>query len=220
MPLATGDLMGTSQVGVHIAAVGKVIFVPIGLPKEDVEALEASLGLESVPFSIGGSALLGSLIIGNSNGIAVADIASEEDIDKLCSYGDVVVMESSVNAAGNLLVANDKGILASPVLPVEGLEILSETLKVPCKATSIAGDATTGSLAVANNRGVLVHPDVTEAEVTIVEKVLGVPAMVGTVNFGSPYVGAGCISTDEGAWVGAATAGPELNRIEDALDLI
>ena len=212
--------MGTGQVGIHIATIGNVMFVPIGLPKEDVDALETSLGLESATFSIGGSTLLGSLIIGNGNGIAVADIATEEDIDKLCSYGDVVVMESSVNAAGNLLVANDNGVLASSVLPAEGLEILSETLKVPCAATSIAGDATTGSLAVANNKGVLVHPDATEAEVTIIEEVLGVPAMVGTVNFGSPYVGAGCIATDEGAWVGAATSGPELNRIEDALDLI
>jgi len=43
---------------------------------------------------------------------------------------------------------------------------------------------------------------------------------VGTVNFGSPYVGSGCIATDQGAWTGSHTAGPELNRIEDALGLI
>ena len=44
--------------------------------------------------------------------------------------------------------------------------------------------------------------------------------MVGTVNFGSPYVGSGCVSTDKGAWAGSQTTGPELNRIEDALGLI
>ena len=45
-----------------------------------------------------GSSLLGSLLRGNRNGIAVADIATESDLDKLTSFGEVVVMESGVNA--------------------------------------------------------------------------------------------------------------------------
>ena len=64
------------------------------------------------------------------------------------------------------------------------------------------------------------YTDVTEMEVETIESVLDVPAMVGTVNFGSPYVGSGCIATDQGAWAGSQTTGPELNRIEDALGLI
>ena len=40
---------------------------------------------------------------GNSNGLAVADIATETDIDELTAFGDVVVMEGGVNTAGNLL---------------------------------------------------------------------------------------------------------------------
>ena len=71
-----------------------------------------------------------------------------------------------------------------------------------------------------NNHGVLLHPDVTELEVETIESILEVPAMGGTVNFGSPYVGSGCIATDNGAWAGSQTTGPELNRIEDALGLI
>ena len=41
--------------------------------------------------------LIGALLAGNSNGIAVADIATEKDIDQLTAYGDVVVMEGGVN---------------------------------------------------------------------------------------------------------------------------
>ena len=44
--------------------------------------------------------------------------------------------------------------------------------------------------------------------------------MVGTVTFGSPFVGAGCTSSDVNALVGSGSTGPELNRIEDALGLI
>ena len=44
--------------------------------------------------------------------------------------------------------------------------------------------------------------------------------MVGTVAFGSPYVGAGICASNNGALAGRDTTGPELNRIEDALGLI
>ena len=124
MGLKASDLLGTSQVGVHLAMIGRVLFAPLQLSKKDVSALEDCLGLEVSQMSVGGSALVGSLVAGNSNGIAVADIATEEEIDHLTSFGDVVVMESGVNAAGNLLIINENGAVASPVLPQEGLDVL------------------------------------------------------------------------------------------------
>ena len=80
MSLKASDILGTSQVGVHLAMVGRVLFAPMQLTKKDVASLEDTLGLEVAQMSIGGSALVGALIAGNSNGIAVADIATEEDI--------------------------------------------------------------------------------------------------------------------------------------------
>ena len=64
------------------------------------------------------------------------------------------------------------------------------------------------------------HPDVLPDEVLLIEEVLGVPPMVGTVAFGSPYVGAGLAASNNGAIAGRETTGPELNRIEDSLGLI
>ena len=220
MPIATGDLLGHSQVGVYASVVGDVLFLPLALPAVDIERVETSLQMESTLLTVGGSSLLGSLIVGNSRGLAVADIATPEDIDVLTSYGDVVVMESSVNAAGNLLVANENGVLASPVVPEEGLEVLSSALGVPSGNVTIAGQHVLGSLAAVNGEGVVLHPDVSADEVAIIEKTLGVPAMVGTVCFGSPFVGAGLVCSNGGAFAGAETTGPELNRIEDALGLI
>ena len=54
----------------------------------------------------------------------------------------------------------------------------------------------------------------------VIEEVLGVAPMVGTVAFGSPYVGAGIACSNNGAIAGRETTGPELNRVEDALGLI
>tara|TARA_A100001037_G_scaffold188203_1_gene168536 strand:+ start:681 stop:1343 length:663 start_codon:yes stop_codon:yes gene_type:complete len=220
MSVTTGDILGHNQVGVYSAVLGDVLFLPLALEKNDAEEISSILEMEYVQLTIGGSNLIGSLIEGNSYGMGVADIASQEDIDRLTSYGDVIVMESSVNAAGNLLLANQNGVLASPVIPDEGLEILSQALKVPSANVSIAGQDVIGSLAACNDKGVVLHPDVAGEEVDIIEKILGVPAMVGTVSFGSALIGAGLVCSNNGAFAGDETTGPELNRIEDALGLI
>ena len=220
MPIATADIFGSDQVGIHLAAVGNVLLHPLELPKLVLEILEASLQLEMHAVSIGGSNLIGALVAGNSRGMAVADIATESDIDSLTAFGDVVVMEGGVNTAGNLLLVNEQGAIASPSIPTAGLEIMAEAMGVQVAATTIAGQDVVGSLGVTTDQGVLLHPDVTPDEVLIIEEVLGVPPMVGTVAFGSPYVGAGVSASNNGAVSGTETTGPELNRMEDALGLI
>tara|TARA_Y100001935_G_scaffold15471_1_gene11542 strand:- start:1411 stop:2073 length:663 start_codon:yes stop_codon:yes gene_type:complete len=220
MSIDTADIFGSDQIGIHVACVGQYVFHPSELTKPVKEKIDGVLGLESVELSIGGSNLIGALLSGNSNGMAVADIATETDIDILTSYGDVVVMEGGVNTAGNLLLANESGVVASPSIPEEGLEIISEVMKVDVLATTIAGQDVVGSLGVTNDQGILLHPDVTPEEVLLIEQVMQVPPMVGTACFGSPYVGAGICASNNGALAGSETTGPEMNRIEDALGLI
>ena len=129
-------------------------------------------------------------------------------------------MESGVNAAGNLVECNDYGAVVSKSIPTPGVELIGEVLGVKTARTRVAGQDTVGSLLVANNKGILSHPDVTSSEVKVIESVMKVPIMVGTVCFGSPYVGAGCVTSENDALVGSGSTGPELNRIEDALGLI
>jgi len=220
MAIDTLDILGSDQIGIHLASVGNVLFHPRELSTPTIEKLEEVVQLELAPISIGGSNLIGALLAGNSNGMAVADIATESDIDALTAYGDVVVMEGGVNTAGNLLLANEQGCVASPSIPQDGLEVLAEVLGVDIIATTIGGQDVVGSLGVVNDQGVLLHPDVAPDEVLLIEEILGVPPMVGTVSFGSPYVGAGICASNNGALAGSETTGPELNRIEDALGLI
>lgn len=220
MPIDTADIFGSDQVGIHLAAVGNVLFHPLELPKQVLEIMENCLQMEMQALSIGGSNLIGALVAGNSRGMAVADIATETDIDTLTAFADVVVMEGGVNTAGNLLMVNEKGAIASPSIPQAGLEIIADVMGVQVAATTVAGQDVVGSLGVCNDQGVLLHPDVTPEEVALIQDVLGVPAMVGTIAFGSPYVGAGVCATNLGAVAGSETTGPELNRMEDALGLI
>ncbi|HIB59246.1 MAG TPA: translation initiation factor IF-6 [Candidatus Poseidoniales archaeon] len=220
MPIATGDVFGSDQLGVYLACVGNVVFHPRELEAKVVEEIQTALEAEMVGISIGGSQLIGSLLAGNSKGMAVADLATQEDLDVLTSFGDVVVLESGINTAGNLLLVNEKGAVASPAIPDFGLEILADVLQTDVTSTTIADHDVVGSLGIANDHGVLLHPDVGQTEVELIQDVLGVKPMVGTVSFGSPFVGAGLVASNSGAYVGSDTTGPELNRIEDALGLI
>ena len=220
MAISTGDILGNSQVGVYLTVVGNNLFYPSSLDKPAIEEISQCFDLEMNPMLIGGSSLLGSLIVGNNKGIAVADIATEEDLDKLSSFGEVVILESGVNAAGNLVECNDYGAIVSKSIPTPGVELIGEVLGVKTARTRVAGQDTVGSLLVANNKGILSHPDISSSEVKEIEAVMSVPVMVGTVCFGSPYVGAGCVTSENDALVGSGSTGPELNRIEDALGLI
>ena len=220
MAISTGDILGNSQVGVYLTVVGNYLFYPSSLDKPAIEEISQCFDLEMNPMLIGGSSLLGSLIVGNNKGIAVADIATEEDLDKLSSFGEVVILESGVNAAGNLVECNDHGAIVSKSIPTPGVELIGEVLGVKTARTRVAGQDTVGSLLVANNKGILSHPDISSSEVKEIEAVMSVPVMVGTVCFGSPYVGAGCVTSENDALVGSGSTGPELNRIEDALGLI
>ena len=220
MAISTGDILGNSQVGVYLTIVGDNLFYPSSLDKPAIEEISQCFDLEMNPMLIGGSSLLGSLIVGNNKGIAVADIATEEDLDKLSSFGEVVILESGVNAAGNLVECNDHGAIVSKSIPTPGVELIGEVLGVKTARTRVAGQDTVGSLLVANNKGILSHPDISSSEVKEIEAVMSVPVMVGTVCFGSPYVGAGCVTSENDALVGSGSTGPELNRIEDALGLI
>ena len=220
MAITTSDILGSDQVGIYLAVCGNVVFHPHELNEEGLARIDQYIGLERHPLSIGGSNLVGALVAGTTKGLAVADIATESDIDALTSFGDVVVMEGGVNTAGNLLICNENGAIASPAIPDDGVEIISEVLGIQVAVSSIAGQDIVGSLGAANDLGVLLHPDVHPDEVKVIEEVLGVAPMVGTVAFGSPYVGAGIACSNNGAIAGRETTGPELNRVEDALGLI
>ena len=67
MAISTGDILGNSQVGVYLTVVGNNLFYPSSLDKPAIEEISQCFDLEMNPMLIGGSSLLGSLIVGNNN---------------------------------------------------------------------------------------------------------------------------------------------------------
>lgn len=159
---------------------------------------------------------------GNSSCMVMPKVFEDFDpdfIEKANKHADVLLIDSKYTSVGNLVLANDKGVVLSPLLKKHRKEI-ERFFGLRCETTTIARMNITGNLGFATNKGCLLHPKVKEKEKRMIEKTLGVDADITTVNFGSPYPGAGLIANSNGFVVSEATSGPELGRITDVLGFL
>jgi translation initiation factor 6 len=211
---------GSSYVGVFARATNDCLLV--GPDAGDHEALADEFGVPVVPTTVGGSSTVGSLVTGNAAGLLVSGGLLDAERETLRGAVDVPVTElpGRINAAGNVVLANDAGAYVHPELPDAAVETVEDALDVPAERGEIADVRTVGTAGVANNRGVLCHPKATDSQLDRLEAVLGVHADVGTVNYGAPLVGSGLVASDRGYVTGEDTTGPELGRIEDALEFV
>jgi len=182
------------------------------------EELEADV----LPTTVGDSNTVGALATGNEAGILVSDRATEREKARIAEAADREVRElpGRINAAGNVVLANDYGAYVHPDLPREAVMTVRDVLEVPVERGDLADVRTVGAAAVATNTGVLCHPKAREPELQAVEETLDVRADLGTINYGAPLVGSGLVANDAGYVVGEDTTGPELGRIEEALGFI
>lgn len=159
---------------------------------------------------------------GNSTGIIMSSVIKNFDsdaADEMKKHFEVLAIESKYSSVGNLILMNDNGIIISPLLKKHVKEI-EKFFGVPCESVGIANMNIVGNLGFATNKGCLLHPKVREKEKKIIERVLNVNADITTVNFGSPYPGAGIIANSNGFVASEACSGPELGRITDVLGFL
>ena len=213
---------GSSYVGVFTRATGDAVLVRPDLSAELVADLEAEFEVPAVETTVGGSGTVGALATGNENGILVSGRATDREKDRIADATDLPVVDlpGRVNAAGNVVLANDYGAWVHPDLGDDAVAAVEEALEVPVDHGDLGGVRTVGTAAVANNRGVLCHPKSREPELEALEEHLDVHADIGTVNYGAPLVGSGLVANDAGYLVGEETTGPELGRIEETLGFI
>ncbi len=213
-------IAGSSLLGVFARCTEKVVLVPNEVGAADMETLQAGLKVEAVRVLAGIGSVLGSLVSANSNGFIVTRHAGVEDLKILREHGKVSRLPTKINAAGNVILANDSAALVHPGLSSRACETVAETLGVKVQKGTIGGLKTVGMAGVATNKGLLVHPRVSEEEIAVLEELFGLPVDVGTVNLGSPLVGSGVLANSYGYFAGIETTGPELGRIVDALGFL
>jgi translation initiation factor 6 len=211
-------LAGNPNLGVYVRATEDHAFVPFNATKQELAQIREALEVEPIPLSIGGTRLVGSLMVANRHGIVVADLINPRERAILEATGlEILELADTLNAAGNTLLINDNGGVVAPDYPDEVVEAMSATLDIDLVRGTVAELVTVGMAAVANNRGVLVHPKSTTAERDVLRRALGVDVLPGTVNHGTGLIGAALAANSKGAAIGAATTGIEMGRIDEAL---
>ncbi|VVB93322.1 Translation initiation factor 6 [uncultured archaeon] len=211
------NISGSPVLGVFATCTEEFVFVPYDVSDETIQDLEESLGVKAVRSSVGGSFIIGSLLCGNSNGAIVAGFILDKEMRTIRKHMKAARLSGELNAAGNLILANDSAALVHPDLSDRSIGVIKRTLGVDVKKGTIGGLKTVGMAGIATNKGILVHPKATSNEIATLEEVFNLPVDIGTVNFGSPLVGSGILANSKGYVTGEDTTGPEITRIEDTL---
>lgn len=207
---------GSPVLGVFATCTEELVILPPDL--EEVAGLvEEALGVTSVQTRVDGGSVIGCLVRGNCHGFVVSRNILKRELSLIQKHAKVARLSGEMNAAGNLILANDSAALVHPNFPDKAIRIVEKTLGVKVYKGTIGGLKTVGMSGVATNKGVLVHPRASESEIARLEEIFSLPVDIGTVNFGSPLVGSALLANSKGYVVGADTTGPELSRIEDAL---
>ncbi len=219
MGLHLVEIYRSPNIGIFLKANDKFIFIPKGLALTKTSKLTDGLQVPAHYTSVAGSRLLGPLISMNNNGILVSRMIEDYEISEMTTGTGLNVerFNSRFTAVGNLVVGNDRGAIASPILSPEAVKQVKDVMGTDVEVMSIKGFTQVGSLVVATNSGAAVYPGVTTAETERIGRALGVEAYPVSVNGGVPYISSGLVANSTNAIVGDLTTGPELVFMTRAL---
>ncbi len=216
----TIDIAGNEHIGVYCRAFDDVAFVTHDAPDQFIQVVREELSVPVVQTTIQGSSIIGSLLVGNNHGFIVSGMVTPEELAVLQEYRDVLLLERGMNAAGNIILANDDLAIVHPDMPERFAEEIAAFLDVPILMMSIGGIPTVGMTAVATTRGFLLPPRASQQEIEAIEEYTDLPVGTGTINMGTNLVGTGLIANNFGYVAGSATSGYELSRIEDVFRFV
>jgi len=209
------------SIGVFAQASDRMAFVPASAPERFKRDIAETLGVEVYATDVAETSLVGAMMALNNNGILLPRNAAEAEISFFKSLDvKVGVVEDRHTALGNLVLANERGAVASSLFSKKALQEIADTLDVEVEAGEFQGFRTIGSIGIATSKGALVHAALSEHDLDFIEKLLKVTVDIGTVNRGTGYIRTGVIANSRGAVIGSATTSPEIARIEDALELL
>jgi translation initiation factor 6 len=131
----------------------------------------------------------------------------------------IVRVEERLSALGNVIATNDHVALCHPDLERETEELIADVLGVEVFRQTVADNVLVGSYMALSNQGGIVHPKTSVQDQDELSSLLQVPLVAGSVNRGSPVVGAGMVVNDWCAVLGSDTTATELSVVESVFRL-
>ena len=210
---------GNSNIGVFTAVNESFAFIAGDAAPEFVKDVEEALQVETTLMTVAGSFVIGSLVVMNSNGAVVSGLADPREMEIIGKCIECTPIDDPLNAAGNNILANDKGAIVNPEYSKDLVKVISDALGVECVPSSIAGINTVGSVCAATNIGCVCHADASDEDMELIQDVLKVEPIRTSVNHGSRMLGAGILANSKGALIGDDTTPIEMGKIEEGLNL-
>jgi translation initiation factor 6 len=216
----TTTFAGDPNIGVFCRVLDDIAIIPPEAPDTFREAVRAALDVDLVETYVQGSSIIGSLLVGNRKGMVVSGLATPDEIAILSEHREVMLLTGTMNAAGNVILANDRVAIIHPEMEKAKAQEIGEFLGADVLQKSLGGIKTVGMAGAATSKGVIVPPRSHEQEIARIEEFCGVPVGTGTINMGSGLVGTGLLVNTRGYIAGAQTSGFELGRIEDVFGFL
>jgi translation initiation factor 6 len=205
--------------GVYLRTWEDYTLVPRNSDRDIKSMASHYLKTEPIEMTIGGSNLLGSMAVMNSNGMIFSNIVTEEELKNIPKDVNYAVLEDNLNAVGNNILANNKAALIHEEFSDKSVRTIREVLGVEVVKGKFKEVRTVGSSGLITSSGLVIPPNMTDDEIEELGKIFGVKGRVGTANFGSLYIGASVVSNSKGALIGEDSTTVEISNIEEALNL-
>eukprot|EP00039_Didymoeca_costata_P001931 m.56334 g.56334 ORF g.56334 m.56334 type:complete len:247 (+) comp11032_c0_seq3:147-887(+) len=216
---------GSNEVGCFAKLTNKYCLVALGASETFYSVFEGELA-DTIPVihtSIGGTRLVGRMVVGNRHGLLVPASTTDQELQHIRNSlpDDVRIqrVEERLSALGNVIACNDYVALVHPDLDRETEQILQDVLKVEVFRQTVAENMIVGSYCVFSNQGGMVHPRTSVQAQDELSSLLQVPIVAGTVNRGSDVVGGGMVANDWVAFCGMDTTSTELSVMESVFKL-
>jgi translation initiation factor 6 len=221
MHAAKCQIEGSDYIGAFITTTENYTFCPVGILKKTKELIKETLQTDVVEILIGGCSLIGILCRGNSKGIAVSNLASEEEIMKIreaCPDIKVEIVDSNINAIGNGTLVNDKVCFVSPDYDQKDIEKFEQIFGTKVFVNEAGGYKTVGANNIITINGMAINNHATDAEKNIIDKLTGFESVRTTANRGGLSIGIAAVANSKGILTGYETTGFEMNRLIEALE--
>lgn len=224
MNLIKIKVFGGDYIGLYVKASNAYLLYHSSLPKRKIDLLEKELCVPALPVYLVNTLIISPFLAGNKNGLLIPylfeDYAREGLVDSLKDLDiNIGVIKSKYTSLGNLILANDRGAIISPIISISSRKLISDVLDVEVVSSTIGRFSYIGSLGVSNNTGTLIAPVVKDDEKIIMEDVLKTSLYTGTINGGVEFISSGIVVNDSGVVVGTATTGRELIMISQAFEV-
>jgi len=215
----------SNEIGVFATLTNSYALVATGGSMNFYSVFEAELA-DVIPIcqtTIAGTRIVGRLTAGNRNGLLLPTSTTDQELQHLRNSIPETVkiqrIEERLSALGNVICANDHVALVHPDIERETEEIVADVLGVEVFRQTISENVLVGSYCSLSNQGGIVHPKTSIQDQDELSSLLQVPLVAGSLNRGSPVVGAGMVVNDWMAVTGLDTTATELSVVESVFKL-